>query len=181
MKTNSIFATLLVGIAILIYGCKQSSTQLVTPKSEWVEITDTIHLPDIWLHSSPYSSWERFTGLVIRDTIEYNSLATMLDTSVFKVKDIKDTNNYPIKLPPSPDFSKYSMVGLRYFGYFQDTMTTAFYVNDGLKEYLYAAWSDVNINKFGLRLFQNWILVPKLKQGYSVTVIDTVPTIRNNN
>jgi hypothetical protein len=180
MKTNSIFATLLVGILLFAYGCRQTSTQVVTPKDEWIEITDTTHLPKIpWL-STVYSTWERFTGLVIRDTAEYKALTTMIDTTNITYKR-RDTVKFAIKLPAPPDFSKYSMVGLHYFGYYQDTMTTAFYVNDGLKQYLYAAWSDVNINKFGAQVFQNWILVPKLKQGYTVTIIDTVPAIRTNN
>lgn len=180
MKTNSIFATLLVGIAILIYGCKQSSTQLAANQNVWVEITDTTHLPDIWWLNTDYTTWERFTGLAIRDTSEYQVLTTMIDTSDLSFKK-RNTVKYPIVLAPPPDFSQYSMVGIRFIYSPYDTLKSTLYVNDGLKQYHY---SVVIINPpvgghYFIAHSQNWIRMPKIKDGYTI-VVDTIPQIINN-
>lgn len=181
MNTKTLLTMFLLSIATIIVSCKQESTQVVVPQAQWVEITDTTHLSNIWWLSSVYSTWNHFTGLTLRDTAEYQALTTMIDTSdvVFKRR---DTIKYPVKLPVTPDFSKYSMIGLSYFGYFQDTLRTSLYINDDLKQYQYYVWcTNPYGNKYGLTAYQNWLQVPKLKQGYTVIFYDTIPPYINNN
>jgi len=166
MKTNIIFATLLVGILLLAYGCRQTSTQVVTPKDEWVEITDTTHLPDIWWLNTIYSSWIPYTGLAIRDTSEYQVLTTMIDTSDPSYTR-RDTVKYPIVLAPPPDFSQYSMVGCRYVCSPYDTLKSTLYVNDGLKQYHYSVFIiNQPVGRYNfIAHSQNWLQMPKIKDG----------------
>ncbi len=170
MKTIVITLTLIViSMGWCATGCKQTTTQ-VTPEDTWVEITDTTHLSNMYWLSSVFSTWEVFTGLTVKDTSDYRTLTTFIDTSDFIYKGL-DTNKFPIKLPTGPDFSRYSMVGFRYFCTIDDTIQTSFFVNEIKKQYRY--WvrniSDPNAEKIKVGVQkQNWLLVPRLKQGYTV-------------
>ncbi len=170
MKTNIIILALIViSMGWCATGCEQTTTQ-VPPQDTWVEITNTTHLPSIFWLSAVYSTWKGFTGLEIRDTIGYNSFSILIDTSDYDYKR-RDTNKYPITLPPTPDFSKYSMVGLR-------TLTGPvkyhrnFYVNDALQQYRYVVYLESTGDTKELEQSQNWLLVPRLKQGY-IVIFDT--------
>lgn len=177
MKANTIFSLLLMSSAILVFGCKQSTSGSDSTQGVWVEITDTTHLPNIHGMSSVYSTWQEFSGLTVSDTNTFKNLATMIDTSIASGnRDIY--HKYPLVLPQAPDFSKHSMIGILYFGTIDDTYRSTLYVNDGLKKYHYSVWcTNPNINKrMALLVTQNWLLVPRLKTGYTV-IIDTVPQI----
>jgi len=167
MKTNTILATLLVAVALFTFGCKQqAATQLAAQQGEWVEITDTLHMPDIpGLSGDTYQTWKYFTGLAVRDTSEFQALATMFDTT--DAWNRKYYHEYPIVLPEPPNFSKYSMVGVCtetgpvYY-------SRKFYINDTLQKYrLLVHLESSSLNKNRVQS-QNWLLVPRLKQGYTV-------------
>lgn len=175
MKTNTILAALLMGVALFTFSCKQqTATQIAAQQGEWVEITNVTSFPDIQRLSAVYSTWEGFTGLAISDTASYLALANMIDTTdqIYKVR---NANKYPEPLPTTPDFSQYSMVGLR-------TLTgpvnyqRKFFVNDSLQQYRLLVTLESNSMNESLHHSQNWLLVPRLKQGYTV-VFDTTTAI----
>ena len=175
MKTNAILATLLLGVAIFTFGCKQEvATQLAAQQGEWVEITDTFHIPNIrGLSGNTYQTWEYFTGLVIQDTAEFQALATMIDTSDIRYREYY--HKYPILLPEPPNFSQYSMVGFTYECNISDTLRSYFFVNDTIKQYRYSVRNISNPYtvkpSIGV-VNQNWLRVPRLKQGY-IVIFDT--------
>jgi hypothetical protein len=163
MKTKQIFGTLLLCASLIAFGCKQTTAPLMATGGEWVEITDTMSMQDIQGLSSVFSRWKYYVGLAIRDTAEYQALASMVDT----------TNSFykPIHLPLSPDFSLYSMVGMRTI---EPYVTHRFYVNDTLQQYRY----NVHLHHMermhpSIPFYRhNWLRVPRLKSGYTV-VFDT--------
>lgn len=174
MKANTIFSLLLMSSVILVFGCKQSTSSSDSTQGVWVEITDTTHLPDIHGMSSVYSKWQEFSGLTVSDTNSFKNLASMIDTSIASGnRDIY--HKYPLVLPNPPNFSQYSMVGLLYYGSIDDTYRSTLYVNDGLKQYHYSVWctNPHIIKRDALLITQNWLLVPRLKEGYTV-IIDTI-------
>lgn len=152
----------------LLSSCR-TNVQTEPQDGEWVQIVDTMNMQDLHWLTAVYSTWDEFTGLVIRDTAEYQLLATMADTTdqIYQLTKKK----YPIVLPPSPDFSQYSLVGFR-------TATgpvnyiRKFYINDALKQYRLHIHLESTSTAKVLRHSQNWLRVPRLKTGYSV-VFDT--------
>jgi len=170
MKTNTVLAALLMGVALFTFGCKQqTATQVAAQQGEWVEITDVTSLPDIRMGGNTYGTWEPFTGLDIRDTLEFLALANMIDTSSKSQKEYY--HKYPPVLPTTPDFSQYSMVGLlTYSG--PVIYTRKLFVNAPLQQYKLLVNLESIANTFNLVQSQNWLLVPRLKQGYTV-VFDT--------
>ena len=153
-------------------GCKQTTTQ-VAPEDTWVEITDTTHLPYIQWMSGVYTGWNNCTGLLLKDTSEYLNLINLVDTT--NPSSIEIYHKFPPKLPDSPNFALYSMVGLRYTCTIDDTIRASLFINDGKKQYWY--WvrniSDPYADKIKVPAYhQNWLLVPRLKQGYTV-IFDT--------
>ncbi len=174
MKTNTVIAALLMGAALFMFGCKQqTATQVAAQQGEWVEINDTTHLPNIRMGGDVYGTWEPFTGLAVRDTLEFLALATMIDTSTKSQKEYY--HKHPPVLPTTPDFSQYSMVGLRYLCTIDDSIRSTLLINDSQKQYKFSVQNISNPNipkRFALAQSQNWLLVPRLKQGYTV-VFDT--------
>jgi len=169
MKTLNLFVAALCIAALTVFGCKQTAEPLMPTGGEWVEITDTTHLPNLQWLSAVYSTWEGFTGLVIRDTAEYQALTTMVDTTDQVYQLLK--NKYPILLPPSPDFTQYSLVG---FHTLTDPVNyiRKFYINDTLRQYrLHVHLESTSMTKILIHS-QNWLRVPRLKSGYTV-VFDT--------
>lgn len=171
MKTKHIFGMLLLSATLIIFGCKQTTAPLITAGGEWVEITDTTHFHDITGLSSDFSLWNLFTGLGIKDSAQYSILAQMVDT----------TNKFykPILLPPPPDFSQYSLVGLRTVtgreGENYCIVGRKFEVNDTIKQYRYTITIYYNENEpifFTAIHNQNWVRVPKMHSNYAV-VFDT--------
>lgn len=175
MKTNTILAALLMGVALFTFSCKQqTATQIAAQQGEWVEITNVTSFPDIQRLSAVYSTWEGFTGLAISDTASYLALANMIDTTdqIYKVR---DTSKYPRPLPNIPDFSQYSLVGVRTLTG-PVNYTRKFFVNDSLQQYHLVVQLESTSMTMQLVQSQNWLLVPRLKQGYTVA-FDTTTII----
>jgi len=171
MKTNTVLATLLMGIALFMFGCnQQNTTEVAAQQGEWVEITDVASFPEIQRLSAVYSTWEPFTGLAVSDTASYLALANMIDTTD-QIYKIRNASKYPEPLPNIPDFSQYSLVGLR-------TLTgpvkyqRRLFMNDSSHQYrLLVNLETIDYTFEGVHS-QNWLLVPRFKQGYTV-VFDT--------
>jgi len=168
MKTNTILAALLVAVALFTFGCKQqAATQLAAQQGEWVEITDTLSLPEIPQLTESFSKWNIFDGYIISDTTEYQKLGKLFDTTTFLQKHPQDTFTL---VPPSTDLSVYSMVGILYFGGY-DIIGRTMYVNDSLKKYKYSIRSVSDSNTVLLqRMMRNqfWFRVPKLQPDYTI-------------
>jgi len=159
--------TFLYTIAIVfMIGCHTSEPiPSVQYEIKWVEITDTLRLPNIAGMSNVYSTWGQLTGLVVRNTAEYYALVSMVNTN--------DPLYKPINLPPPPvDFSRYSMIGFKYNISVSDTLTSAVFINDSLQKYIYVV-HDRNDDTLIPRLTlggnqQNWIRIPSFKSGYTI-------------
>lgn len=169
MKLNHILVVLLLSATLIIFGCKQSTAPLITTGGEWVEITDTVSMPDVIGLSSDYSLWNEFTGLCIKDSSQYNILAQKVDTTNKLYK--------PLLLPSPPDFSLYSLVGLRTVTMRDNYCIVGrkFEINDTIQQYRYTITIYYNVNEPFIPLAihnQNWIRVPKMHENYAV-VFDT--------
>ena len=138
MKTLNLFVVALCIAALTAFGCNQTTAPLMAT-GEWVEITDTMSMPDISGLTNDYSLWREFTGLRVKDSSEYYALAKLVDT----------TNPFykPIRLPQPPNLSQYSMIGMH-----TETMRGNYFVlrrklevNDAAKLYRYTItifWND---------------------------------------
>lgn len=159
-------------LALIVSSCTQATPpspgvnnekltlEEIRNDSNWVEIMDTLHLPDIEGLNSVYSKWKNATGILITNTSEYNALSDLLDTTNFHYK--------PLELSASLNYDKYSMIGLL-------TQTTPanripyLFKNKTTKSYKYFVKLDAINHTEVLTHNQSWLRVPKIEIDYSIT------------
>ena len=169
MKNYIIF--LIAIMALLSTACSekqiteftQSDLVKMQEDTNWVEITDTLH-PNLGCSNHPGAmepppnelKWDQMK--IIENQDEFEQLSNIMDTfSCWQSQN------------PNIDFDSYSLL-LYSHKTGQHHSKTQFFKNDAEKEYKLLVHIHIESRELILYTLRNWLLVPKLKEDYKISV-----------
>lgn len=168
MKRNSILAI----IILLITACSEQQTAKfdysdydeMLNDENWVEVVDTLH-PDLGCSSHPGASDEPHSSLlpwdelsIINNDSDFNRLSDDMEN-----RDCWNSDHQNI------DFDTYTLLAYSH----KTGMHTSyiqFFKNDKKKEYKMIVHIHIKSKELILYTLRNWLLVPKLRDDYEISV-----------